>query len=99
MAVSTKKFTLSSSEYQDISEGMANCLFRLPFRSPKNNPVRVVLGTTLPTADTDHFDRFDPPENAREERQVSFSELDTTDRVYVRRGNDSGTVELTVYRK
>ena len=97
MAVSTVAFSLTSAAYVDVSGGYEACSFRLPLVSQRNNVIRVHLGTSLPGVDTTHFDVYEAPASSAEERQIHFTELAETDRVYVRAV--SGTVSLTVYRK
>ncbi len=97
MAVSTKRFTLTTSAYQDISEGNAVCSLRIPLISQRNNSVRIALGTSLPSPNATDYDTFAAPDTPREEFQVHFLELTSADRVYARA--EAGSVIVAVYRK
>jgi uncharacterized protein YqjF (DUF2071 family) len=97
MALSLVAFSLTSAAYTDVSEGFAFCAFRLPFISQKNNVIRVHLGTSLPTAETIHFDEYLPTQSASApDRALYFNELSSTNRVYVRAAREALT--LKVYR-
>ncbi len=101
MAVSTAVFTLTTGAYQDISEGAASCAFRVPLRGHRDNAVRVILGTSLPSAGATNYDLFTAPEKNEEERVVQFAEFGAADRVYVRLDAEpvKAPVLLAVYRK
>lgn len=88
---------LTTSAYQDISEGAADCAFRLPVNSQNDNVVRVALGTSLPAADTTDYDLYIGPNNGGDAMHVSFTALAPTDRVYAR--SDKVSYKLVVYRK
>jgi hypothetical protein len=102
MAASTKQFTLTSSAYQDLSEGAANCAFRVPFHRQRSNAIRVVLGQSLPAVNSTTYDTIDTnnfsvgPNESPQEFPLSFNNLAPTDRVYARA--DSSNVSFTVYR-
>jgi len=101
MAVSTVSFTLTTAAYQDVSGGNANCAFRLQLRGFRDNAIRVILGTSLPTAGATNYDLFGAPEISQDERVVQFTELTTADRVYLRLDAEPAKtpITLTVYRK
>ncbi len=101
MAASTKRFTLTSAAYQDISEGSAAIAFRLTYRARQETMrVRIALATSLPSASTTDYDLFEAPPtgSVSDEKNVYFSELDSTNRVYARAASEEATVSLPVYR-
>jgi hypothetical protein len=97
MAVNMAAFTLTSAAYQDISGGYEKCTFRIPMVSQRNNVIRVHLGVSLPSVDTEAYDEFMAPQKLEDEWQLHFTELSSTDRLFVRAARDS--VSLKAYRK
>lgn len=96
MAASTKAFTLTTAAYQDISEGAENCAFRLRVKSQRDNSIRIILSTSLPSANDEDYDVFIAPNDVPDTTDVSFTGLASSDRVYARA--DSATTSITVYR-
>jgi hypothetical protein len=97
MAISSKRFTLSTAVYQDVSEGAESCGIYLQLVSQKNNGVRLVLGTALPAVDSVHYQAFRAPQNSAEELFIDLQDLEATDRVYLRAENNFA--DITVLRK
>jgi hypothetical protein len=97
MAFNTAAFALTSAAYQDVSGGYEACSFRIPHISPRDNVIRIHMGTSLPAADTDHYDEFMAPQSVSDEWQLHFTELAGTDRIYVRASRLP--VRLVAYRK
>lgn len=97
MAFSTKRFDLSPSAYQDISEGASDVTLRLGEWSRGGKAaVRVYLGTSLPAFDTDNYDLYTPG-TAPIPVDIPFAALASTDRVYAR--GDREVVRIVAYRK
>lgn len=102
MSASTRRFTLTTLAYTDVSEGASLVHFTVDFDRPRYTAIRLALGTAAPAADTVHYQAIDPGrfqvggDNYSQEVPVRF-ELDDGDRVYARAEGD--TVELVVHRQ
>lgn len=98
MATSMKVFRIDETAYQNISEGNAQCSFRMPYRSQRDNALRIVIASTLPPASFADFDLFYAPEARLDERVITLADLDKN--VYVRLHSESskGYVPMAVYR-
>jgi hypothetical protein len=102
MAASTKRFTLTSASYADVSEGATLVWFVLDFDRQRHNAVRLALGQSPPAAATVHYQSVNPgrfqvgSDDYSQEVPVRI-EIGADDRVYVRAERED--VELVVHRR
>jgi hypothetical protein len=103
MAATTKSFTLTTSAYQDVSEGAGEVWFEVPFNRNQVNDIRVVLASSLPAAGSTEYylaktARAVAAVDLPEDKSMHFSYLAYTDRVYLRSDVQS-SLAITVFRK
>lgn len=103
MAASTKRFTLTNSAYQDVSEGASEIWFLIPFERNQVNDVRLVIAQSLPSSGTSNYFRVSPnynpvgPNDLPQDFTVSIARLSASDRVYLLTDTNI-TLPLTVFR-
>lgn len=101
MAASTKRFTLTSATYVDVSEGATLVFGTLEFDRQRYRAVRIALGTSLPSVGTTHYQGIDPGvfqvanENYSQEVPFKF-EIGAGDAVYMRAESES--FDVVVHR-
>jgi hypothetical protein len=102
VSASTRRFTLTSTSYVDVSEGATLVWFTLDFDRNRYNAIRLALGQSLPAAGTVDYQSIDPGrfqvgQNDYSQEVPVRIEIGASDRVYIRAERED--VELVVHRR